>query len=195
MENLIKRYGVYGLIRLVLDFFVSKLLYPNALLIRRPFYIRIEGKIKFGKGFTSGPGLILDIFGKRSELIIGDNVKVNHNVHIGCARKITIGNNVLMASGVYISDHSHGCYSGINQDSPEVAPNNRPLYTSPVVIGDNCWLGERVTVLPGVTIGNGVIVGAGAVVRSDLPPNCIAVGAPARVIKKYNFIDKQWISI
>jgi lipopolysaccharide O-acetyltransferase len=62
----------------------------------------------------------------------------------------------------------------------------------PVVIEDEVWLGERVCVMPNVTIGKHSVIGANSVVTKDIPPYCIAVGVPARIIKQYNHNKKQW---
>jgi len=192
--KVVKMYGVLGLSRLFLDVVWTKLLLPQARIIRKPFYIKKEGTLILGPGFSCGPGLIMDILGEDAVLEIGKDLKVYHNLHIGVIEKVTIGDRVLIASGVYISDHSHGTYSGAEQSSPLTPPNDRPLVSSPVTIGDDCWLGERVCVLPGVTIGKGVTVGAGSVVTSSLPDYVIAAGSPARVIKQYNFETQQWES-
>ena len=56
-------------------------------------------------------------------------------------------------------------------------------YARPVVIGDDCWIGGNVTIMPGVTVGKGCTVGAASVVTRDIPDFCVAVGAPARVVK------------
>ena len=69
------------------------------------------------------------------------------------------------------------------------------MFSKPVVIEDNVWLCEFVSVLPGVTIGKGTIVGANSVVSKSLPPNVIAVGSPAKIVKKYNFTTQKWEKI
>ncbi len=56
----------------------------------------------------------------------------------------------------------------------------------PVKIGDGCWIGGGVIILPGVSIGKGTVIGAGSVVTKDIPSNCVAVGNPCRVIKRIN---------
>jgi lipopolysaccharide O-acetyltransferase len=99
---------------------------------------------------------------------------------------------VLIASKVFISDINHGCYSGLPQDSPFSKPNDRELSTKPVLIEENVWIGENVCVMPGVTIGFGTIIGAGSVVTKSIPAYSIAVGNPAKVIKKYNLLNKIW---
>lgn len=109
---------------------------------------------------------------------------------------VNIGNNVLMASKIFISDNNHGSYSGgFAQSNPEIAPINRIYNVKSVFIEDNVWIGEAVTILPGVRIGKGSIIGANSVVTKDIPPFCIAVGIPSKVIKKYDFDLNEWKSI
>lgn len=124
-------------------------------------------------------------------LIIGDNVHIEYFCHIAVADKIIIGNNVLIGSHVFISDHNHGDYSIIH-DSPLIAPNSRSIAFKSIYIEDDVWIGEKSTILPGVTIGKGSIIGANAVVTKNIPSFSIAVGAPAKVVKQYNFKIKKW---
>ena len=114
---------------------------------------------------------------------IGDRTSIGPYVHIGAAQSVVVGNDVLMASRVYITDHDHG------YDDPDTHVLVQPLKVSPVVIEDFAWLGENVMVLKGVKIGRNAIVGANSVVTTDIPPFAIAVGAPARVIKIRSFGD------
>lgn len=115
------------------------------------------------------------------ELIIGNNVSINSDVHIGCINKVVIGNNVLMASRIFISDHSHG---DITAEALELPPVQRKLVSKgPVIIEDGVWIGEGVSVLSGVTIGRDAIIGANAVVTQNVPPRSVVAGIPARVIK------------
>ena len=128
-------------------------------------------------------------------LEIGENVEINDDVHIGATEKIIIGDNVLIASKVYISDHNHGSYKGEEQDSPMSIPKKRKIYSSPIKIEKNVWIGEFVSILQGVTIGEGAIIGTMSVVTKDIPPYTIAVGSPAKPIKIYNFETKKWDTI
>jgi maltose O-acetyltransferase len=89
---------------------------------------------------------------------------------------VTIGDDVQIGPNVQLLTAWHPVEPGPRRDKWEAA--------SPIVIGDNVWLGGGVIVLPGVTIGENTVVGAGAVVTRDLPPNVVAVGNPARVIRK-----------
>jgi lipopolysaccharide O-acetyltransferase len=163
-----------------------------------PFDIRNKNKIQIGSNFTTGINCRLEAitYGNEIVLKIGNNVQINDYVHITANKSVTIGNNVLLASKIYISDCSHGIYSeSENQSNPEIPPNDRLLFSKPVVINDNVWIGEFVSVLPGVTIGRGTIVGANSVVSRSLPDYVIAVGSPARPIKKFNFKNLKWEKI
>lgn len=196
---MLKIYGFFGVLQLAIFKIRSKFLFPNSRLIRFPFRIRGKKFVKVGDNFTSGFNCRIDAFpldNSRNLLIeIGNNVQINDNVHIASHKKIVIGNNVLIASKVFITDHNHGSYSGEVHDSPLVPPSERPLQLAQVVIKDNVWLGEYVSILPGVTIGEGAIIGTMSVVNRDVPPYTIAVGSPARVIKKYNFSTTKWEKI
>lgn len=112
---------------------------------------------------------------------IGDYCSIGEHAHISSINRISIGNGVLTGRYVYISDNAHGSGSF---DERKISPVKRKLYSKgPVVIGDNVWIGERVCILAGVTIGDGAIIGANAVVTHDIPPYCIAAGVPAKVIR------------
>lgn len=197
-----RRYGFLGLFRLARDLLVTRWQVPGARIIRWPFAIRGMSHIRIGKGFTAGVGLRLDAFpgptaGEASLCLrIGEGVEVNDDVHIGAIESVTIGDRVLIASRVFISDHNHGRYSGDGEHSdPAIPPSERPWQSSPVVIEDRVWLGEGVVVLPGVRIGAGSIVGALSVVTKDIPANSIAVGSPARVAKTWNAEQKRWLQV
>lgn len=168
--------------------------YKDARLIRTPIAVRGKQYIDFGSNLTTGRNCQIEVNGDhdRKCLIFGRNVNIGNNVRIQCAEKITIGNNVLMGSRITIIDNSHGRYSGDEQDSPLTAPNERPLKTAPIVIGDNVWIGDGVIIQEGVTIGKGTVIGANSVVTCDLPENIIAGGIPAHVIKKYNKQTHSW---
>ena len=110
------------------------------------------------------------------ELTIGDRTFVNYGVSIGATRSITIGAGCSLGPYVNIVD------SAFHRIEPE-RRDERPE-SEPVRIGDNVWLGVRVIVLPGVTIGDGSVVGAGSVVTGDIPERSLAVGSPARVVRR-----------
>jgi lipopolysaccharide O-acetyltransferase len=194
---MIKKYGIIGSAKLMLSLIYTKLCFSNARLIRLPFDIRNKRYIKIGDHFTTGFGCRIEAFPLHNEnrvcLTIGKNVEINDYVHIAAVKSVIIGDNVLMASKIYISDCLHGSYTGdVNDDNPNTPPNDRSLSAKEVIIKDNVWLGEFVTVLPGVTIGKGAIVGSNSVVSKSLPANVIAVGIPAKPIKVFNFETQRW---
>ena len=104
-------------------------------------------------------------------LMFGNKVFLNQGVRIACSREISIGDNALIGDETVILDND---YHGVA---------NSPAKAAPVRIESDVWLGTRVIVLRGVTIGKGSVVGAGAVVTHSLPPNVFAAGVPARVVK------------
>lgn len=194
---MIGQYDFLGSVRMIRNFILTKVFFPKARIIRFPFDIRNKRWIKIGKGFTSGIGCRFETHPDKTKkitklLIIGNNVEVNDYVHINASEEVNIGNNVLIASKVYISDTNHGNYSGIDQDSPFTIPNKRLLSTKPIIIEENVWIGESVSIMPGVKIGKGSIIGANSVVTKSIPEFSIAVGIPAIVIKYYNFEKKVW---
>jgi acetyltransferase-like isoleucine patch superfamily enzyme len=190
------KYSIFQMVKLGFDLLRTKLFYNEARIIRFPFDIRGRKYIKIGIGTTTGIGCRLEAYpieGKSVVLRFGRNIQINDYVHITAMENVTLGNNVLIASKVYISDSSHGSYNGDGHDShPDSVPIDRPYTTKPVIIEDNVWIGELVSILPGVTIGKGTIVGANAVVSKSLPPYVIAVGIPAKPIKKFNFETNHW---
>lgn len=114
------------------------------------------------------------------ELIIGDNITTGDYIHIGCVEKVQIGNGCLIADKVFITDHFHG---SITKEAVKTPLGDRPLTSKPVIIGNNVWLGNSVSIMPGVTLGDNVIVGANSVVTHSFPANSVIAGCPARLIK------------
>ena len=126
-------------------------------------------------------------------LQIGSNVTCSDSVHIAATKRVLIGNHVLIGSRVTITDHNHGVYHGIRQSDPEQTPWDRPLTVdAQTVIEDNVWLGDGVVVLAGSHIGRGSVIGANATVTGFIPPYCIAVGSPAKLIRRYDTESKTW---
>lgn len=155
-------------------------------LIESPYEIIHPKNISIGNDFhTSRYVKLSTIENYENELFspkltIGNNVFINSYSHIACASAVSIGDNVLIAGKVYISDHSHGCS---DLCSLKHTPMSRKLTTRPVVIKDNVWIGESVSILMGVTIGKNCIIGANSLVNKSFPPNSVIAGVPARLIK------------
>lgn len=170
----------------------TRLFHKNATLIRKPFYVRgNRAGLKLGDGFTCGRGSRVELFGN-GKIVLGAQCHFGDFNHLVASSSVTIGNNCLFASKVFVSDTSHGSY-GADGCDPSSPPNDRPLVSKPVTIGDNVWLGENVVVLSGVTIGDGCIIGANSTVTRDIEPNTIAAGSPAVPIKVYDSDQGSWI--
>lgn len=163
---------------------MTKLTFPQARLIRRPVYTRGGVSLQGGKGLTTGRFCRFDLNGKEKTLFIGENCEFGDLTHIVALRHVEIGNNVLLASKVFISDTNHGGYSGNDPSSPDDPPNQRRLVHRPVKIGNNVWIGENAVILAGSVIGDGSVIGANSVVSKTIPEHSIVVGAN-RILKQY----------
>ena len=106
---------------------------------------------------------------------IGHDTFINHNAYLMDSGGITIGHHCFIGPNC-------GIYTAIH---PTLAEERNQGYEQalPIVIGNNCWIGADVTILPGVKIGEGTVIGAKSVITKDIPPNVIAVGNPCRVIR------------
>lgn len=126
---------------------------------------------------------------KSSQLVIEDGAIIGNFNHIYATKSIVIHKKVLTADKVYISDNLHG-YQDIT-----IPVLEQPIIQNGIVeIGEGSWLGENVCVL-GATIGKHCVIGANSVVTHDIPDYSVAVGAPAKVIRKYDFGKKEWINV
>lgn len=115
-------------------------------------------------------------------ITIGDHCNIGEYCHITAINKIVIGNGLLTGRFVLITDNSHG---GLSQAEAAIPPAARKLASKgPVVIGDNVWIGDKVTILAGVHIGDNAIIAANAVVIEDVPAHTMVAGAPATVRKR-----------
>lgn len=115
------------------------------------------------------------------EIYIGSKCVFGEYNHITSINCIKIGDGVLTGRWVTITDNSHGDSS---LESLKVLPVERRLISKgPVLIGNNVWIGDKVTILPGVEIGEGAVIAANSVVTKDVQPYSVVAGVPARVIK------------
>lgn len=188
-------YSFFEKIKNVFYLIGTKCYCRRARLIRFPIVVRGKKYIDFGTRLTTGKRCRIDVNGKHTQKVLcfGNNVNIGDDVRISCVEGIRIGNHVLMGSKILIIDNSHGSYKGEDQSSPMVPPNERPLYSSPVEIGDNTWIGEHAVIMPGVCVGKGCIIGANSVVTKSIPDYCIACGAPAVVIKRWDEEKGKWL--
>ncbi|MCF8342839.1 MAG: acyltransferase [Chitinophagaceae bacterium] len=173
---------------------------PHKIKIGKQSIIDVEFKIENGEKIFIGNNTYI---GKQSwlasykagtdfanEIIIkiGDNVTIGNYSCITAIECLEIMNGCLISEYFYISDHTHGYDPAMS-----LVPVEQPLYSKgKVVVGENCFIGYRVSILPGVTIGRNCVIGAHSVVTKNIPDFCIAIGIPARVIKKYNWETHKW---
>ena len=159
--------------------------------IGKDFSIIGPRNISIGNSFYAGRNLKLQTWekyngedtGVKPSLEIGNNVSIMDNALISCMNSISIGDGVLFGDNVLICDNSHGNLNDISE--LHISPIFRRLYSKKgIIIGKNVWIGRNACIMPGVTIGDGVIIGANAVVTKDIPAYCVAVGVPAKIIKK-----------
>ena len=159
--------------------------------IEYPFIKSNEHRIHIGRNTTILSNSRIDVYldyGLDGEVIIGDNCYIGYYFSLFAGDRVTIGNDVLMASNVCIDSSNHG------MDAYSTVPYmHQDCSKAPVTIGDGCWIGEKVIICKGVEIGKKSIIGAGAVVTRSIPAYSVAVGNPARVIKKYDFDLKDWV--
>ncbi len=106
---------------------------------------------------------------------LGRNVYANHNLIILDGAEVFIGNNVYIAPNVVLSTAGHPVDPAVRISGLE--------FVRPIRIRDNVWIGANVSVLPGVEVGENVTIGAGSVVTKSIPPSCVAVGNPCRVLR------------
>ena len=115
-------------------------------------------------------------------LIIEDGGDLGEDTFITASNRIVIGGNSLFGRMVTVTDNSHGATT---IDDLSKAPHMRKVISKgEVVIGENVWIGDKATILPGVHIGKGAVVGANAVVTKDVPPFSVVGGIPARVLHR-----------
>lgn len=158
--------------------------------LRFPIYLSGGKYIKIGNNFHASYRFRIEAWdqykGKNYSpvILIGDNVSFSDNCHVGAINLVSIGNNVLFGSNVYITDHFHGD-SGAADNT--IHPLERCLVSKgAVIIEDDVWVGDGVSIMPNVTIGRACIVGANSVVTKSFPPKSVIAGCPAKLIKLIN---------
>ncbi|UQS82531.1 sugar O-acetyltransferase [Bombilactobacillus folatiphilus] len=133
-----------------------------------------------GENIYLNPPLYVD-YGRH--ISIGENFYANQNCTLLDVNTITIGDDVLIGPNTSLYTAGHPLEPTVRREGLE--------FGLPIVIEDNVWLGGSVTVLPGVTIGQNTVIGAGSVVTHDIEANVLAVGNPARVIKRLDTSEMQ----
>ena len=147
----------------------------------------VGGKyIEIGDNFSAFSNLRIEAIDKylnftyHPSIKIGSDVSCGNDCHIGCINEVIISDGVLLGSHILINDHSHGQTEYVSCQRPA----DRELVSKgPIHIGKYVWICDGACVLPDVTIGENSIIGANAVVTKNVPPNCVAAGNPAKIVK------------
>jgi acetyltransferase-like isoleucine patch superfamily enzyme len=180
---------------------------PRNLTIDLPRTIFHPARITIGDDVWLGPGCLLcpvvdyprpplwprkrsTTFQQHFEpsIVIGNRVTATANLTLGAHSQITIEDDVMLAANVNLTDGLHGF------EHAHEPYKYQPIFRiAPIVIKRGCWIGQNVVIMPGVTIGELSIIGANSVVTQNIPARCIAVGAPARVIKKWDEATGRWV--
>ena len=155
-------------------------------LIKFPSHFKGNKFIQIGNNVSIGKRSCITVWNQKKykpEILIGNNVNIGDDSHITCINKIQIGENVLFGKKVTITDNSHGICNSLSELF--INPVKRELYSKgAVIIKKNVWIGDKVTILPGVIIEEGVIIGANSIVTSNIPAFSIVGGIPAKIIRK-----------
>ncbi len=138
------------------------------------FAVARGADVRFGDGCVLDHGFTLESSGR---LVVGDRTVFGHHCTVASDASVVIGAHCLFGEFTSIRDHDHAF------DGSSTAILDQGRTTAPVTIGDDVWVGAKATITRGVAIGSGTVVGAHAVVTHDLPPGCVAVGVPARVVR------------
>jgi acetyltransferase-like isoleucine patch superfamily enzyme len=149
--------------------------------LSRPLYCNNPRAVSIGSGVLLSRQFVLADLkvgeGWLPKIAIGDGCTIMYRFQCNAAASVRIGRNVLIASNVLITDSDH-----VIEPGGIPVTRNEKLVTSPVVVEDNCWIGQNVVILKGVVIGHDSVVGANSVVTRSVPALSIVAGSPARII-------------
>lgn len=118
--------------------------------------------------------------GVMPRIFIGDGTYIGNRIEIFASKRVFVGKDVLIADDVCLNDSFPDPFAENEKTDGEIE------------IGDGAWIGENVCIFGDVTIGEHAVIGANAIVRQDIPPFSVAVGSPARIIKRHNFATGKW---
>ena len=179
---------------------------PKNLSIKRPRRLSYTERIYMGDDVSIGPGSLLGPQvhypsgamrhpdGKYAvqtfdpKIVIGNRVTSTGMLTIAAMQEVTIEDDVMLALNVLISDGMHGF-----ENANEPYKYQKMWKIAPVLVKRGCWIGQNVVIMPGVTVGELSIIGANSVVTKSIPDRCIAIGAPARVVKTWDEHTQAWI--
>ena len=150
--------------------------------IQLPVRLHGESRIELGNGIFIGANSWLQAIGDSTgvAITIADGTSIAGNCVISAAESVRIGPRVAIARGTYIADHAHAY-----EETDVPIADQGIANVAPVEIGAGAWIGENAVISPGAMIGAGAVIAANSVVTGNIPPYSLAIGIPARVVRKF----------
>lgn len=152
----------------------------------KPIYIGRFKNIFIGPRVRIFPGARIEVIGNNASIRFEENISAGQNLHIVSGTHLVIGKNTTFAENVFVASIEHS-YENI-----DVHIMDQPNIIKETQIGENCFIGYGAVIQAGTILGKQCIVGANSVVRGTFPDYCVIVGAPARIVKRYDEPSKQW---
>ena len=153
--------------------------------IGKPIFLAGTKNIFFDEEVRIYPGCRLETFGE-GKIEIQKDVSIGQNFHCTSAGNLVIGKSTTILGNTFITNIDHE-YQNIEQHLLR-----QPMLIKETTIGENCFIGYGVAIQAGTKLGKQCVVGANSVVRGEFPDYCVIVGAPARIVKRYNTDTKKW---
>lgn len=154
--------------------------------IGKPVFIGGFKKIFIGSRVRIFPGARIEVIGDNASITFEENISIGQNLHIISGTNLVVGKNTTLAESVFITSIEHS-YEDI-----DVHVMEQPNVIKETKIGENCFIGYGAVIQAGTILGKQCVVGANSVVRGTFPDYCVIVGAPARIVKRYDQLSKQW---
>lgn len=179
---LIKKYIYTGYISKGFKTFGKSEIHPKARLLVGAKYMSVGDGTSIGKNIQLTAWDIYQGISHKPEIVIGNNVLIGDSAHISAINRIVIGDGVITGKMILITDNAHG---KSNSELLDTNPLKRPLFSKgTVLIENNVWIGDKVSIMPNVRIGKGSVIAANSVVTKDVPPYSIVAGIAGRIVKQ-----------
>jgi acetyltransferase-like isoleucine patch superfamily enzyme len=154
--------------------------------IGKPIFISGFKKIFIGKKVRIYPGARIEVHSNKGSIIFNNDISIAQNFHVISGTKLVIESHVTISANVFITNIDHE-YQEIGKHILK-----QPILIKKTYIGKNCFIGFGAVIQAGTILGEQCVVGANSVVRGDFPDHCVVVGAPAKIVKRYDSERKVW---
>lgn len=172
---------------IIYKLFFGKIGFPSY--IGKPIFLLGVKNIFIESRVRIFPNIRMETHTSNGRILIHTNVSIGQNVHITSAGNLIIGKSSTILANVFITNIDHD-YHEIGRHVLE-----QGIRMTETQIGDNCFIGIGACIQAGTILGKQCIVGANSVVRGEFPDYCVIVGAPARIVKRYNHDTEKWEKI